>query len=85
MCVIAMSVMPVKSDQYVLCRAIGFLEYKLLDHPLYTNHYCMHGLELYGCIGKTGLIAYDSRFGFSPQTQSYMNTLSNFTVKVTQA
>ena len=29
---------------------------------------------------KTSLIAHDSKFDFSPQTQSYLNTLSSFTV-----
>ena len=32
--------------------------------------------------GKTGLIAQVSRFDFSPRTQSYMNKLSNFTIKI---
>ena len=31
--------------------------------------------------GKTGFIAHDSRFDFSPRTQSYMNKLSNLTIK----
>ena len=31
---------------------------------------------------KTGLIAHVSRFDFSPRTQSYMNQLSNSTIKI---
>ena len=31
---------------------------------------------------KTGLIVHVSRFDFSPRTQSYMNKLSNSTIKI---
>ena len=32
--------------------------------------------------GKTGLIVHVSRFDFSPRTQSYMDKLSDFTIKI---
>ena len=34
---------------------------------------------------KTGIINHDSRCDFSSKTQSYMNVLSNFTVKTSLA
>jgi len=34
---------------------------------------------------KTGIIAHYSRFDFSSQAQSFVSTLSNFTVKISQS
>ena len=33
---------------------------------------------------KIGLVAHDSTFDFASQTQSFMNTLSNFKIKITR-
>jgi len=50
-------------------------------HVLNCAIYCtLHSRVLTGC----SLITHDCRFDFSSQTQSFMKTLSNFTIKVTQ-
>ena len=68
----------------------------LRSHASYSSAvldfgYCMHYDEyeivspvekMQSCqrSGKTGLIAHDSRFDFSPRTQRHMNELSNFII-----